>query len=960
MAKTLQAIYPFLLLIGKMLPSKSEHYIRSAFFILLFSISTSLSSQTTIQSVNDGSWNSANIWQGTSLPTAADNVIINNNDTIKPGTTTEVNNLSISSSGILVVEGTLIVNGNLNMADNGSQLVTDPGANVFIFKDANLANKVFINLSNYFIVLGNFSKSGSHNQGELTINNAHVYIFGTVDIPYQKDDPWQNFSLCSTGEYNGTTLTENDVCDAGDSIDFANIVQPEDLPDEIYDRITGCEEPSIIGNLSISNFNYCLNETATALVISATGDGLNYQWYRDHDTTPQEGDETPVGTNSNSFTPSTSSPGTSYYYCIVTGDCGTVMSNVSGAITVYNTTIVSGELGGDPEYTYCSGRNPYPINPGEPSGGDRNYIYQWQQSDDCSVTWVDAVAQDGISNALSFNPPALTDTMCYRLKITDGCGNVGYSVTKTYNVVPDAISQTINPTPASGTSICVDEPVSATFSGGTGGTGTVTDVYEYSTDGGSSWNSYTSGSTITATTGMLGTDMIQIRTRREASETGCDDSDWNTVSWSVFETPTAVISGNTTICDDGSSSTLTIDFTGNGPWDITIQRDGANDSIIQNINTNPYFHEVSEEGTYTISSVNNQNCNGTATGSATVTVNPLPTVTISSTNSQICSGEDAEFYLSGTEEATVTYSLDGGSTTNTIVLTGGSAVVTVPSSASDQTITLISVTDTNCSQSLNENATVTVNNIPNNTTNGFSGTTICQGENGILTFDAINTIFEAPISIQYTDGTNTWSQEITTADETQFNVAVNPTSTTNYTLISITNGNDCMRTFDFGDSTARIIVNEFNMLVTDETPTPSGNHCPEFGGPFNPDNSDYNAGVTEVIFKVTKEESITGNWTFDFEIDQTGEVEVYDLVSVTGNNSTITYNNDVAGGSIDATDNTEVTYTFWIVNVPGTALDVKITVSNGNDGVCSETSSTNDNNITHVINEMPAVGSFTP
>jgi hypothetical protein len=101
---------------------------------------------------------------------------------------------------------------------------------------------------------------------------------------------------------------------------------------------------------------------------------------------------------------------------------------------------------------------------------------------------------------------------------------------------------------------------------------------------------------------------------------------------------------------------------------------------------------------------------------------------------------------------------------------------------------------------------VTVNALPNNTTSGFAGSPICFGETGVLRFNAIDASFIAPYSIQYTDGTTTWSQTIDNAAEFSFNVAVNPVSTTTYSLVSITNGNGCTRTTDFGKGTAQISV----------------------------------------------------------------------------------------------------------------------------------------------------------
>jgi hypothetical protein len=148
-----------------------------------------------------------------------------------------------------------------------------------------------------------------------------------------------------------------------------------------------------------------------------------------------------------------------------------------------------------------------------------------------------------------------------------------------------------------------------------------------------------------------------------------------------------------------------------------------------------------------------------------------------------------------------------------------------------------------------------------------------------------------------------------------------------------------------------------NLSILDITPESSGNHCPEFLPPFDANSASYNPGVTEVLFKVEKNLSSSNNLTFDFAIDESGDVQVYDL-EISGNNSAITYSGDSAGGSINANDNSEITFSFKIWNVPGTALDVDFSVSNGNDGNCDETGTLTDNSKIHTINAMPNVGTI--
>jgi hypothetical protein len=85
-----------------------------------------------------------------------------------------------------------------------------------------------------------------------------------------------------------------------------------------------CTPPSILVR-PLAFQSLCQNETPIDLVVTASGDGLSYQWCVDNDNTGLDG--TSVGSNNNSFTPQTNIPGTFYYYCLIAGTCGTIASN---------------------------------------------------------------------------------------------------------------------------------------------------------------------------------------------------------------------------------------------------------------------------------------------------------------------------------------------------------------------------------------------------------------------------------------------------------------------------------------------------------------------------------------------------------------------------------------------------------------------------------------------------------
>jgi hypothetical protein len=97
---------------------------------------------------------------------------------------------------------------------------------------------------------------------------------------------------------------------------------------------------------------------------------------------------------------------------------------------------------------------------------------------------------------------------------------------------------------------------------------------------------------------------------------------------------------------------------------------------------------------------------------ATIVVNPLPTAAVSTINSSICAEEDAVFNLTGTNNAIVTYKINGGADL-TITLSGaGSANVTISNATSNQTLTLVSVNDGTCSEIITGTKTVTVHPLP--------------------------------------------------------------------------------------------------------------------------------------------------------------------------------------------------------------------------------------------------------
>lgn len=125
--------------------------------------------------------------------------------------------------------------------------------------------------------------------------------------------------------------------------------------------------------------------------------------------------------------------------------------------------------------------------------------------------------------------------------------------------------------------------------------------------------------------------------------------------------PTAEITpGINSICQ-GQTFEIPIHFTGTGPWNITYTNNGTNPVTLNEITSNPYLLEVSEPGTYEISSVASPQCTGTVLpGNAVITVKPVPTAQMESTVDSICNGDQLSIpvYFSGTPPWNFDYTIN--------------------------------------------------------------------------------------------------------------------------------------------------------------------------------------------------------------------------------------------------------------------------------------------------------------
>jgi gliding motility-associated-like protein len=107
--------------------------------------------------------------------------------------------------------------------------------------------------------------------------------------------------------------------------------------------------------------------------------------------------------------------------------------------------------------------------------------------------------------------------------------------------------------------------------------------------------------------------------------------------------------------------------------------------------------------------------------------------TIATLMNPICSGDNAVFTIKGMANSTVTYTTDGGTTNSTVTLDGlGDGTVTVTGAMANTTLKLMSIDFGNCTSTLTNSATVTINPNPAITSLTSNGA-VCIGTDAIFT-----------------------------------------------------------------------------------------------------------------------------------------------------------------------------------------------------------------------------------
>lgn len=262
----------------------------------------------------------------------------------------------------------------------------------------------------------------------------------------------------------------------------------------------------------------------------------------------------------------------------------------------------------------------------------------------------------------------------------------------------------------------------------TGATGTAPYTFSYSINGGPALQVTSTGNTavVNVPTAVPGTYSYALLSVQDASPASCSQVQTGTAVVTVNPLPAASISGTTAVCENAASPSVT--FTGSvgqSPYTFAYSINGGSPQNITTTSGNTVTVSVptNTPGTFvytllTVTDGSNTACTQNQSGSATITVNPLPKALIAGTATECENGPSPVITFTGatgTAPYTFYYRINAGPLLN-VMSTGNTATVSVPTSVPGTYVfSLVSVTDassTTCNNVQTGSATVIIHPLP--------------------------------------------------------------------------------------------------------------------------------------------------------------------------------------------------------------------------------------------------------
>ncbi|MDI1315791.1 PKD domain-containing protein [Flavobacterium sp.] len=462
----------------------------------------------------------------------------------------------------------------------------------------------------------------------------------------------------------------------------------------------------IINTQPLVTQTQCQNSTATPLtVVSSGGIGIfNYQWY--NTLTPVNTGGTPIGTNTSSFTPPTSTVGTFYYYCLVSqsGLGCSVASTIATVIVVNAPQIIT-----QPQsVSICEGAPQTPLTVTY-SNGTGTASYQWYDST--------ALISGATSATYTPTNTVTTDYYCIITFSSGGCTSItSATATITVNPLP-AIS--LQPTPTQ--SICAGGSISALTVSYSGGLGTPT--YQWY----SNTTSSTSGGTPVGTNSSsytppvfntAGTFYYYVVISLNGS--GCGNITSQIAQIDVVPDPSITTQPlvTQTQCQSSAATPLVVVSSGgigtfNYQWYSNTSPSNSGGTAIPGATTDIYIPLTDVVGTkyyYCVITQSGVGCNVTS-AVATVIVVTAPIITIQPQSDTVCFGSVLTpltiAYINGTGTASYQWYDDNG-----IIVGAINDTYTPTNTITTSFYCIITFASGGCTSITSNTATVTINPIP--------------------------------------------------------------------------------------------------------------------------------------------------------------------------------------------------------------------------------------------------------
>jgi gliding motility-associated-like protein len=444
-----------------------------------------------------------------------------------------------------------------------------------------------------------------------------------------------------------------------------------------------------------------------------------------------------IANTSNSYSYTNLTQATIFRVLVKSGVCSNGYSNQVN-ISIDPVTIPGTTSG---TATVCYGTNSGNIS----LTGNNGNVQYWEHSEDGGSSWIVINQQTSV---LTYNN--LTKTTTYRASVRSGVCSPAYSSAVVITVTPLSIGGTVS----SNNTVCSGNNTGSLSLSGY--TGSITG-WQYSTDGGNTWNN------IANTTASYTYANITVTTQyRAVVQNGvCSQVYSNPAIISVDEpTNPGVISGAITSCSGNNNGSIQLN--GNNGivigWETSI--DNGNTWINVSNNTNSYNYSNLITTTQFRALVQNGTCNTAYTNVVTIQIVPTIINTINTTNYVVCDGQSVAVNAPTPTGGTGTYtyqwqmSTDGINWTN-IADAINSSYNFIP--VHEQTLLRRIVTSVPCTSTSNTITVLKQAALGNNTIN--TNIEICTGTTAQI-IGSDPTGGDSSYFYQWetsTDGGNTWN-----------------------------------------------------------------------------------------------------------------------------------------------------------------------------------------------------------